>query len=396
MDYNLWQELILNTTKPFRVGANVLGQNWGSALTGKDMSQSQNQGQFLKWLAGGITPEEQTAINEKPYLEAIKSSAGMASTLAPFATQSLRTAQLATNPVTNKFAQLLSQGALEGGLGGFGYSRDGKEVQDTLTGVGLGAAGEVAFEALRNPSFRRMIGEAGTYVDPKTGQRMYKGALGSEPEMYSHVNLTDEAYERANELAEKWGDIGSKDITSVLDKLGKGGDRALNAEAEWIGQAWDTLDDDAKILGWRRLQEIMDTMKDPGQRSQVVFLRKYLTPPENIIQLDYGATPRIGANVPETPSATLRDYETGNLKEILLDSDAVKYPKGKPDVEGALGSLKSTYSDILDNKLTMKDSSLIEEVMKYKSLEDLMDTLKESVPPEQLRKLVSLWRQIRG
>jgi len=37
------KQLILGATKPFRTGANILAQNWGSALSGKDMSQEENQ-----------------------------------------------------------------------------------------------------------------------------------------------------------------------------------------------------------------------------------------------------------------------------------------------------------------------------------------------------------------
>lgn len=190
MDYNLWQQLILGATKPFRTGANILAQNWGSALTGKDMSQSENQGGFLRWLAGGITPEEQQVINDKPYLSALKSGAGMASTLAPFASQGLRTAQLAANPLANRIAQLTSQGALEGSLGGFGLSREGKEVQDTLTGGLAGAGGELFMDYLTNPQFRNMLTDATTTISPRTGARMYKGELGSNEDVLDTLNPT--------------------------------------------------------------------------------------------------------------------------------------------------------------------------------------------------------------
>jgi hypothetical protein len=179
-DMNDFAKLLLDTTKPFRTGANILAQNYGSALTGKDMSQGENQGKFLKWLAGGLTPEEQEEIINKPYLSALKSGAGMASTLAPFASQGLRTAQLAANPLANRIAQLTSQGALEGSLGGFGYSREGREVQDTLTGAALGAGGELLMDYLTNPQFRKMITDASTYVDPTTGTRMYRGGFGED------------------------------------------------------------------------------------------------------------------------------------------------------------------------------------------------------------------------
>ena len=103
----------------------------------------------------------------------------MASTLAPFASQGLRTAQLAANPLTNRIAQLALQGALEGSLGGFGLSREGKEVQDTLTGGLAGAGGELFMDYLTNPQFRNMLTDATTTINPQTGARMYKGELGN-------------------------------------------------------------------------------------------------------------------------------------------------------------------------------------------------------------------------
>lgn len=199
-DFNLWQQLILGATKPFRTGANILAQNWGSALTGKDMSQEENQGKFLQWLAGGLTDEEQQVINDKPYLSALKSGAGMASTLAPFGTQGLRAAQFATNPLTNRLAQLTSQGALEGSMGGFGYSREGREVEDTLLGTGLGIGGELLADYITNPQFRKMLKDAGTYTDPTTGGTMYRGSLGDDVDIDV---LRDRAYKAAQVSGEK-------------------------------------------------------------------------------------------------------------------------------------------------------------------------------------------------
>ncbi len=345
MDYNLWQELILGATKPFRVGANVLGQNWGSALTGKDMSQRENQGQFLKWLAGGITPEEQTAINEKPYLEAIKSSAGMASTLAPFATQSLRTAQLASNPVTNKFAQLLSQGALEGGLGGFGYSREGKEIEDTLTGMGLGAAGEVAFEALRNPSFRKMLGEAGTYVDPSTGRRMYKGAVGGVTEDQI-LGMRDRAFRTL-------GDIEGIENDLARVYAGNATRNPLHTDIEVLQRAPKTVE------GFEYLQFLLENnLVDPQQLRipmtayrdellkmgadipNVIDLQGLTPTPERIAQIERQLALR------RTPTAVADEG-----RRIIMDADAIKYPTGKPivDPEDMKENLKRIVR-IIDNR----------------------------------------------
>lgn len=226
MDYNLWQQLILGATKPFRTGANILAQNWGSALTGKDMSQRGNQGRFLRWLSEGITPEEQQVITEKPYLSALKSGAGMASTLAPFASQGLRTAQLAANPLANRIAQLTSQGALEGSLGGFGYSREGREVQDTLIGGLVGAGGELFMDYLTNPQFRKLVTDATTTVNPQTGVGMYKGALEDkqiEGEILDTLNPTGTLYAEYTP-ERRAGETLGKNITTLDRTLGKNPD----------------------------------------------------------------------------------------------------------------------------------------------------------------------------
>lgn len=205
MDYNLWQQLILGATKPFRTGANILAQNWESALTGKDMSQRENQGRFLRWLSEGITPEEQQVITEKPYLSALKSGAGMASTLMPFASQGLRTAQLAANPLTNRIAQLALQGGVEGSLGGFGLSREGKEVQDTLMGGLAGAGGELFMDYLTNPQFRNMLTDATTTISPRTGARMYKGEFGSNIDPLDTLKQEARKYKSVDEFVKAQG-----------------------------------------------------------------------------------------------------------------------------------------------------------------------------------------------
>ena len=73
--------VVLGITSPFRKGANILAQNYASAFTGKDMSNPENQGAFLKYLASSITPDEQTQINDHPYLEDFIKQKGSGSTL---------------------------------------------------------------------------------------------------------------------------------------------------------------------------------------------------------------------------------------------------------------------------------------------------------------------------
>lgn len=276
MDYNLWQQLILGATKPFRTGANILAQNWGSALTGKDMSQSENQGGFLKWLAGGITPEEQQVINDKPYLSALKSGAGMASTLAPFGTQGLRTAQLAANPLANRIAQLTSQGALEGSLGGFGYSREGREGQDTLTGAALGAGGELLMDYLTNPQFRKMITEASTYVDPNTGGRMYRGALGDDDIVF------DGSLPKTKELPHDLSDL---ELTEISDYNNPDTKEFFNADLEDTKYPPVDLADDIEITNYQDYDNPLAKLESEA--------KKYKTP-EEFVEAQFNKKPEYG------------------------------------------------------------------------------------------------------
>lgn len=181
---------ILNTTQPFRMGANTFAQNYGPAFRALTGGDPLTPGPVEQFTREALTPEEQDYLERKPYMAALKSSAGMASTLAPFASQGLRTAQLAANPLANRIAQLASQGALEGSLGGFGYSREGREVQDTLTGGLVGAGGELFMDYLTNPQFRKMLTDATTTVNPQTGARMYKGELGFNEDVLDTLNPT--------------------------------------------------------------------------------------------------------------------------------------------------------------------------------------------------------------
>lgn len=264
-DMGRFGDLLLSTTKPFRTGANILAQNWGSALTGKDMSQEENQGKFLQWLAGGITPEEQQVINDKPYLSALKSGAGMASTLAPFGTQGLRTAQLAANPLANRIAQLTSQGALEGSLGGFGYSREGREVQDTLTGAALGASGELLMDYLTNPQFRKMITEASTYVDPTTGTRMYRGALDDDDIVF------DGSLPKTKELPHDLSDL---ELTEISDYNNPDTKEFFNADLEDTKYPPVDLADDIEITNYQDYDNPLAKLESEA--------KKYKTPEEFI------------------------------------------------------------------------------------------------------------------
>jgi len=221
-DINKLADTTIGVTAPFRKGANILGQYYGSALTGKDMTQRENQGKFLSWLSEGLTEQEQESINERPVLEAIKSSAGMVSNLLPFASRVAPAANL-----LSRTGQIAGRGALEGLVGGFGYSREGRELEDTALGGALGVGGELVGNYLLDPSYRNMVNKG--VVDMNTGT--YQAALGDLAENDSNDIITvyrgvggdqsgkNSYYGRGKYLAE------TKD---VAEKYGKVSEYSLN------------------------------------------------------------------------------------------------------------------------------------------------------------------------
>lgn len=228
-DIDTFLDSTMSVSAPFRKGANILAQNYGSAFTGKDMSQPENQGKFLQWLAGSITPEEQGAIDERPILEAIKSSAGIVSTLMPFAKAGVvgNVGSKVVNPTLSKFVNLLSRGVLEGGVGGFGYSREGKELQDTLLGMGIGAGGEVLGGLVSDPTFRRGM-----------GQEIMKGGVTPEGRYTAFAKLGDDIADDADNVIDltkdklyleaKKYDTPEEFISSVVDPLYEYNQKDLN------------------------------------------------------------------------------------------------------------------------------------------------------------------------
>jgi len=159
---------ILNTTQPFRMGANTLVQNYGPAfrvLTGGDPLTPGPVEQFTR---EALTPEEQDYLERKPYMAALKSSVGMGSSLMPFTSRAVPAATLGA-----RTAQIAGRGLLEGLAGGFGYSREGKELQDTLIGGGIGMGGELLGNYVFDPSYRGMVNQG--FQDANTG--MYQAAL---------------------------------------------------------------------------------------------------------------------------------------------------------------------------------------------------------------------------
>ena len=197
-DQDSVNDAILNTTKPFRKGANILAQNYGS-LGGKDMSKGENRGKFLSYLAGSLTPQEQEEITNRPILESVKSGAGMASTLMPFAQAgSFNVA----NPILKKILPLITRGAVEGSSAGLGYSRTGKELQDTLTGTALGTFGELIAGISQDPQLRKAITDR-IMSGEQPGK--YSGYLGAADNPLDDLMKEAKKYKTPEELLESLG-----------------------------------------------------------------------------------------------------------------------------------------------------------------------------------------------
>lgn len=191
---------ILNTTQPFRMGANTLVQNYGPAfrvLTGGDPLTPGPVEQFTR---EALTPEEQDYLERKPYMAALKSSVGMGSSLMPFTSRAVPAATLGA-----RTAQIAGRGLLEGLAGGFGYSREGKELQDTLVGGGIGMGGELLGNYAFDPSYRSMVNQG--FQNANTGT--YQAAVGNLNDVDSLEALKKEAmkYDSPEEFVKAQGDV---------------------------------------------------------------------------------------------------------------------------------------------------------------------------------------------
>lgn len=148
--------LLVDYTKPFAKGANILASGYGDLHRG--LSGNTNYVSPLEdYIRGGVTKEEQGRIQDNPYREIAKSGTGMIAALMPWATGGLGTLQYSQNPLTNKALQYGLRGGVPGGLTGYSHSEEGKELQGTLLGTGIGAAGSLAAGYAFDPEFREMV-----------------------------------------------------------------------------------------------------------------------------------------------------------------------------------------------------------------------------------------------
>lgn len=142
---------LLGVSKPFRavMGAPLeIAMDLASKARGEDKPAYKEGFMKLPFLTGTETSETR----EDPYLALAKGAAGVGSYFIPggSAVKGL-----------GGIARAAGKGAIAGGLGGFGYSRKGKEVEDTLKGGALGGVIGGGLQALKGaPGAIRSKGES--------------------------------------------------------------------------------------------------------------------------------------------------------------------------------------------------------------------------------------------
>jgi hypothetical protein len=186
-------QALLEATKSERMGANSFTQGFGPAFRGLTGGDPLTPGPVEQFTREALTPEEQDYIGREPYLAALKSGVGMASKLMPFASRVAPAASL-----LGRTAQVAGRGLLEGAAGGFGYSREGKELQDTALGAGIGMGGELLGNYMFDPSYRGMVNQG--FKDMNTGR--YSGALqlGDDRSLVGVHNLTEKKLKGVQEI----------------------------------------------------------------------------------------------------------------------------------------------------------------------------------------------------
>lgn len=242
---NLFQT-ILKTTSPFRMGVNVLAQNYGPAIRGVIGGDPLERGKLEEWTAGALTPEEQDYLERKPYMAALKSSAGMTASLMPFATKGLATAGYVANPLLNKTLQYGLRGGVPGGLGGLSYSREGKELGDTLMGAGIGAGTSLAGGYIFDPEYRNLVNEG--YRSAVSPGSKYQAAMGNLGEA-NYLNSLKErglsgddllnAQDMAEEIVSHGGKINEDGTVTLYHATTKEGKNNILSSGKFISKEPD-------------------------------------------------------------------------------------------------------------------------------------------------------------
>lgn len=166
-------KILLNITKPIRTvvpaGQELVRTigDLGRTARGEELSQAPET-------YFGMTPEESAEFTKDPLQRGVKAGVGLMSYGVPVG---------AAKGVTGLKAigQAAGKGAISGGLGGFAYSNEGKEIADILKGGALGGVVGGALQGVGEISKGIKAGKAGTGKVAKYGQELRGEAIGLDP-----------------------------------------------------------------------------------------------------------------------------------------------------------------------------------------------------------------------
>lgn len=289
---------ILNTTQPFRMGANTFAQNYGPAFRALTGGDPLTPGPVEQFTREALTPEEQDYLERKPYMTALKSSVGMGSSLMPFASRAVPAATLGA-----RTAQIAGRGLLEGLAGGLGYSREGKELQDTAVGGAIGMGGELLGNYAFDPSYRSMVNQG--YGDISQGK--YQAAVGNIGDSIEDLRM--KAFEAAG--------LDPNDISQMGQGLGVQHSNKYISDIELLQRGQKS-----PVVG-EYLKELRDQgLVDPGQV-------------DVLLRLDYGIQPEVKGASDSITGEELAQWARENSSQV---SDDIFTEKGLPQGTGQVGS----------------------------------------------------------
>ncbi len=191
-----FMSLIMGISKPFRHGLGIAGEFGGtiSDLIKASKGDWGSMGEDAYRDLGGLllTDEEKEFVKRDPMLAGLKSAAGILS-------YGLGGGAAKGASAGARMLSAAGKGALASGVGRFGYSEEGKELESTLKGVATGAALGAAFQGLGELGKMK---QAGKIKKGKTKPSYtIKELLGQEPETISSVGGKENA-DRINEVFE--------------------------------------------------------------------------------------------------------------------------------------------------------------------------------------------------
>ncbi len=191
-----FMSLIMGISKPFRHGLGIAGEFGGtiSDLIKASKGDWGSMGEDAYRDLGGLllTDEEKEFVKRDPMQAGLKSGAGILS-------YGLGGGAGVGETAGARMLSAAGKGALASGVGRFGYSEEGKELESTLKGVATGAALGAAFQGLGELGKMK---QAGKIKKGKTKPSYTtKELLGQEPGTISSVGGKENA-DRINEVFE--------------------------------------------------------------------------------------------------------------------------------------------------------------------------------------------------